>query len=255
MRHEQYRQLVGRGRREPRAERARSLRPGAGRAVHAPTRGIASRRATSTRRRASASRRSSSTSRRAARRRSRARSTPTATHRQDRTVLPPHGLNADGSATFKENGPCDTVNCSWRAPFSQLNLRISRPFRIGGSARVEAIAEVFNLFNAKNPFIPLTTRRLSSAGAPLSSFMQPTAYAGDFQQPGSGRTGGIRSHSEVYGSIYGHRPAPGLQTVDRRLCDGVRCEPPRSLNRQVMPLVPPEHRHHPFHVDRPCSDA
>ena len=41
----------------------------------------------------------------------------------------------------------------------------------------------FNLMNVKNPFIPLTTRRLSAAGAPLSSFMQPTAFAGDFQQP------------------------------------------------------------------------
>jgi hypothetical protein len=93
------------------------------------------------------------------------------------------GLNADGAATFKAIGPCTTINCSWRAPFSQLNLRISRPFRIAGSAHVEAIAEVFNVFNAKNPSIPLTTRRLSASGATLSSFMQPTAYAGDFQQP------------------------------------------------------------------------
>jgi hypothetical protein len=93
------------------------------------------------------------------------------------------GLNANGSATFKEVGACKTVNCSRRTPFSQLNLRVSRGFRAGGSARVEAIAEVFNLFNAKNPYIPLTTRRLSASGAPLSSFMQPTAFAGDFQQP------------------------------------------------------------------------
>jgi carboxypeptidase family protein len=93
------------------------------------------------------------------------------------------GLNADGTATFVESGSCDTVNCSRRAPFSQLNLRISRGFRMAGSARFEAIAEVFNLLNAKNPFIPLTTRRLSATGAPLSSFMQPTAFAGDFGQP------------------------------------------------------------------------
>jgi hypothetical protein len=39
------------------------------------------------------------------------------------------------------------------------------------------------VFNAKNPFIPLTTRRQSPTGAPLASFMQPTAFAGDFQQP------------------------------------------------------------------------
>jgi hypothetical protein len=29
----------------------------------------------------------------------------------------------------------------------------------------------------------LTSRRLSAAGAPLANFMQPVAYAGDFQQP------------------------------------------------------------------------
>ena len=33
---------------------------------------------------------------------------------------------------------------------------------------IEAIAEVFNLFNAKNPFIPLTTRRREATGAPLT---------------------------------------------------------------------------------------
>ena len=93
------------------------------------------------------------------------------------------GLNADGTASFEESGSCDTVNCSRRAPFSQLNLRVSRGFQLRGAARFEAIAEVFNLLNAKNPFIPLTTRRLSATGAPLSSFMQPTAFAGDFGQP------------------------------------------------------------------------
>jgi hypothetical protein len=93
------------------------------------------------------------------------------------------GLNADGSATFTDIGPCETVNCSWRAPYSQMNLRVTKGFQLGGGTRVEAIAEVFNLLNAKNPFIPLTTRRLSGAGVPLTSFMQPSAYAGDFGQP------------------------------------------------------------------------
>lgn len=93
------------------------------------------------------------------------------------------GLNDNGSATFEEAGPCETVNCSRRAPFSQLNLRVSKSFRLAGPARIEAIAEVFNVFNAKNPSIPLTTQRRSPAGVPLASFMQPTAFAGDFQQP------------------------------------------------------------------------
>lgn len=93
------------------------------------------------------------------------------------------GLNDNGTATFEEDGPCETVNCSRRAPFSQLNLRVSRSFALRGGARLEAIGEVFNLFNAANPFIPLTTRRLLNPTTPNAGFMQPTAFAGDAQQP------------------------------------------------------------------------
>ena len=94
------------------------------------------------------------------------------------------GLNDDGTATYEETGACETVNCSRRAPFSQLNLRLSKGFRLGATARVEAIAEVFNLFNAKNPALPLTSQRVNATtGAVQASFMQPVAYAGDFQQP------------------------------------------------------------------------
>jgi hypothetical protein len=94
------------------------------------------------------------------------------------------GLNDDGIATFEETGACENINCSRRAPFSQLNLRLSKSFRIWGSARVEAIGEIFNLFNATNPALPLTSARVNATtGAQLSSFMQPTAYAGDIGQP------------------------------------------------------------------------
>jgi outer membrane receptor protein involved in Fe transport len=94
------------------------------------------------------------------------------------------GLNDDGTATFEDVGPCENVNCSRRAPFSQLNLRVSKSFRLVGSARVEAIAEVFNLFNAKNPALPITSQRVNATtGAQQASFMQPVAYAGDIQQP------------------------------------------------------------------------
>jgi outer membrane receptor protein involved in Fe transport len=93
------------------------------------------------------------------------------------------GLGDDGVATFTEMGACETVNCSRRAGFSQLNVRVSRAFPLWRQSRIEAIAEVFNVFNAANPSIPLTTQRLSPAGAQLSSFMQPNAFAGDFQQP------------------------------------------------------------------------
>jgi hypothetical protein len=84
--------------------------------------------------------------------------------------------NQTGVATFEESGACETVNCSRRAPFSQVNLRVSRPFKIGGSARIEAMIEVFNVFNAKNPSIPASTNLNNPA------FMQPTAFSGDVGQ-------------------------------------------------------------------------
>lgn len=103
----------------------------------------------------------------------------------DRTALAYKytGLSDAGVAAFEEDGPCETVNCSRRAPFSQLNLRVSRGFGLPGGARIEAIAEVFNLFNAKNPFINVTSIRRSAAVPQLTSFMQPVAYAGDAGQP------------------------------------------------------------------------
>jgi len=86
-----------------------------------------------------------------------------------------------GVATFEADGTCETVNCSRRAPFSQLNLRVSRAVPLGDRVRLEAIAEVFNLFNAANPVLPLSVARLSG-GAPNSQFMQPMSYAGDAGQ-------------------------------------------------------------------------
>ena len=63
------------------------------------------------------------------------------------------------------------------------NLRGSKELKFGAARRLSIDVDVFNVLNAKNPFINVTTRRLSSTGAPLSPFMQPAAYAGDFGQP------------------------------------------------------------------------
>jgi hypothetical protein len=93
------------------------------------------------------------------------------------------GISDAGVATFETDGPCETVNCSRRAPFSQLNLRVSRGFRLAGAVRIEAIAEVFNLFNAKNPSLPFNQRRIQANGVVTPLFMQPMAYAGDVGQP------------------------------------------------------------------------
>ena len=92
------------------------------------------------------------------------------------------GFNADGTAKFKDIGPCETINCGRGASQSTFNLRVSKGFRLIRNARVEAIAEVFNLFNAKNPSA-FTTRRILADGSPNSDFMQPTEFAGDFQNP------------------------------------------------------------------------
>jgi len=77
----------------------------------------------------------------------------------------------------EENGPCETWNCSRGAWRTQLNLRVSKGFGLFGTARVEAIGELFNVLNAKNPAFTIVNNQTSAA------FMQPNAYAGDFQQP------------------------------------------------------------------------
>lgn len=50
---------------------------------------------------------------------------------------------------------------------------------------LEAIAEVFNLFNAKNPsgFTLTRTVKTPAGFVPNPAFLVPTVYSGDFQQP------------------------------------------------------------------------
>jgi hypothetical protein len=84
----------------------------------------------------------------------------------------------------RELGPCETINCGRGAWSSQFNLRVSRQFELRGS-RFTVIAEGFNLFNASNPSA-FNTRRLVQSDQGLSpnpDFLQPTSFAGDFQQP------------------------------------------------------------------------
>ena len=122
-----------------------------------------------------------------------------------RSALPVHiteglDLNNDGQNTeigklaFRYNGPadpakpigtCATVDCGWGAAFSQMNIRLSKRFALARNLRAEAIAEVFNLFNASNPNLFIGRRFTGTVTAPLPNedFMSPTTYAGDFQQP------------------------------------------------------------------------
>jgi hypothetical protein len=95
------------------------------------------------------------------------------------------GLNDDGTVEIKEIGDCKTWNCGRGAARSQMNLRISKGFRLYRTARIEAIGELFNVFNAKNPSISgsVLNPRLLGDGTPNPDFMRPTEYAGDFQNP------------------------------------------------------------------------
>jgi hypothetical protein len=94
------------------------------------------------------------------------------------------GVSDAGAPTWEEDGPCETVNCSRRAGFSQVNLRVSRGFRVA-KTRIEAIAEVFNLFNAKNPTHNLlqNASQMQPVNGTPAQFMVPSGYAGDVGQP------------------------------------------------------------------------
>ncbi len=95
------------------------------------------------------------------------------------------GLDSTGHAKVKSLGACNTINCGRGASLSTFNLRATKSVRLMGNARVEAIAEVFNLFNAKNPsgFNPRQFTGTVANKTANPNFMLPTSYSGDFQQP------------------------------------------------------------------------
>ena len=95
------------------------------------------------------------------------------------------GLNSDGTVKVKDIGACTTVNCGRGASLSVINLRVTKSFRLMGNARVEAIGEVFNLFNALNPSGFIGKRYLGTVAnkTPNPDFLRPTVYSGNFQQP------------------------------------------------------------------------
>jgi hypothetical protein len=97
------------------------------------------------------------------------------------------GFDTDtGLSTLEATGACEFVNCGRGWSQSQMNIRVAKMFRIAGRARVEAIGEVFNLFNAVNPSNPTAINRnvvVASTGAPNPDLLQPTTFSGDFQRP------------------------------------------------------------------------
>ena len=101
----------------------------------------------------------------------------------ERNDLPERAYQFDGIDNApKDIGPCERWNCGRGAWRTQFNLRVSKAFGLWGSSRLEAIAEVFNLLNAKNPASFVATR-LFGDGTPNTNFMKPTEFSGDFQNP------------------------------------------------------------------------
>ena len=85
--------------------------------------------------------------------------------------------------TFKEIGNCTTVNCGRGYDQMQTNVRVSKVFNLKGRARVEAIGEMFNLFNNINPSGFRARVNIPSTGAADPALLEPTTYSGDFRRP------------------------------------------------------------------------
>jgi hypothetical protein len=90
---------------------------------------------------------------------------------------------ATGKTTFKDIGPCTSINCGRGMAQQQLNVRFSKVFHLGGRANVEAIGEVFNLFNSINPSGFRARVIVPTTGLPDPALLQPTTYSGDAQRP------------------------------------------------------------------------
>jgi hypothetical protein len=60
---------------------------------------------------------------------------------------------------------------------------VSRLFHLAGRANVEAIGEIFNLFNNINPSGFRARVIVPASGAPDATLLQPATYSGDFRRP------------------------------------------------------------------------
>jgi len=85
--------------------------------------------------------------------------------------------------TFKELGNCETVNCGRGYAQQQTNVRLSKVFNLAGRAHVEAIGEIFNLFNNVNPSGFRARVNIPATGAPDPALLEPTTFSGDFRRP------------------------------------------------------------------------
>jgi hypothetical protein len=101
--------------------------------------------------------------------------------------------NGDGLIYDLPIGPIDTANYDLPEGvttlnggrgenFVQLDLRVSKRFKLGGSTAIELIAEGFNLTNDINPGVYTANMRSTDAVTGASTFALPSAFAGDFQR-------------------------------------------------------------------------
>jgi hypothetical protein len=100
------------------------------------------------------------------------------------------GIDDAGVPSFKEIGPCETVNCGRGAPLSLLNLRVAKAIRVRTGMNVEIFGEVFNFFNDITPAFNVGAVSSSAVftgtlanHTPNTVFMKPNAFAGDSGQP------------------------------------------------------------------------
>jgi len=64
-----------------------------------------------------------------------------------------------------------------------MNVRFSKVFHLAGRSNIEAIGQIFNLFNNVNPSGFRTRVIVPSSGAADATLLQPTTYSGDFRRP------------------------------------------------------------------------
>jgi hypothetical protein len=96
---------------------------------------------------------------------------------------PTNKAGVSTQTTFTETGACATVNCGRGMSQTQTNLRLSKVFNLGGRAHVEAIGEIFNLFNNINPSGFRARVNLPGTTTPDPNLLEPTTYSGDFRRP------------------------------------------------------------------------
>ncbi|MEA2695687.1 MAG: hypothetical protein QOJ16_5074 [Acidobacteriota bacterium] len=93
-----------------------------------------------------------------------------------------YDVNRDGYSNDLAPG-VSHVGTLYLGSFEQFDLRLSKEFKFGGNYSAEIIAEVFNLFNAKNPvkYNGSQFLGLDASGNPIPNprFGKPATYAGD----------------------------------------------------------------------------